>query len=162
MGEGVTVYDVQQFGSNRSRRELPRVIAGVLRLTWSAGRRELVTVVVLEALAAVGVAALVLLGRDVLTGVLAGDRQDTGWEGLVPDLVALAALSTLLTVGQAVVCASTSSCPSSPLAMRRRGSSTSPARSSCARSTTRRSTIASRVRRAPSSARSRSSTEWSH
>src|SRR4051794_41588160 len=101
MGEGVTVYDVQQFGSNRSRRELPRVIAGVLRLTWSAGRRELVTVVVLEALAAVGVAALVLLGRDVLTGVLAGGRQDTGWEGLVPGLVAPAAPSALLAVRQA-------------------------------------------------------------
>src|SRR4051812_50138573 len=101
MGEGVTVYDVQQFGSNRSRRELPRVIAGVLRLTWSAGRRELVTVVVLEALAAVGVAALVLLGRDVLPGGLAGDRQDTGGGGLVPDPLAPAAPSAPPTFGQA-------------------------------------------------------------
>ena len=103
VGEGVTIYDVQRLGSDRSRRELPRVVAGALRLTWAAGRRELITVLVLEALAAIGLAALVLLGREVLTGVLAADQADTGWAGLGPDLVALAILSTLLTVGQAVV-----------------------------------------------------------
>jgi ABC-type multidrug transport system fused ATPase/permease subunit len=103
VGEGVTIYDVQRFGSDRSRRELPRIVAGALRLTWAAGRRELLTVLVLEALAAVGLAALVLLGRDVLTGVLDADRDGTGWESLVPDIVALGVLSTLLTVGQAFV-----------------------------------------------------------
>src|SRR3954447_6916440 len=103
MGEGVTIYEVQRFGTDRSRRELPRVIAGAVRLTWAAGRRRLVTVLVLEALAAVGLAALVLLGQEVLTGVLAADRDGTGWSGLVPDLVALAVLSTALTVGQSFV-----------------------------------------------------------
>jgi hypothetical protein len=38
-------------------------------------------VLVLEALAAVGVAALVLLSRDVLTGVLAADRQASAYAG---------------------------------------------------------------------------------
>jgi ATP-binding cassette, subfamily B, bacterial len=103
VGEGVTIYDVQRFGSDRSRRELPRVIARALRLTKAAGRRELYTLLVLEALNAVGLAALVLLGRDVLTGVLEADRAGSGWHGLVPDLVAVAVLSTALTVSQALV-----------------------------------------------------------
>lgn len=89
--------------ANRSRRELPRVIAGALRLIWAAGRREFVTVLLVEALAAAGLAGLVLLGREVLQGVLAADSDGTGWSGLVPELAALAALSTVLAVTQALV-----------------------------------------------------------
>jgi hypothetical protein len=103
MGEGFTIYDLQTAGSNRSRRELPRVIAGALRLIWAAGRREFVTVLLVEALAAAGLAGLVLLGREVLQGVLAADSDGTGWSGLVPELAALAALSTVLAVTQALV-----------------------------------------------------------
>jgi len=74
MGEGVTIYDVRRLGSDRSRRELPRIVAGALRLVWAAGRRELATVLALEALGAIGLAGLVLLGREVLSSVLEADR----------------------------------------------------------------------------------------
>jgi ATP-binding cassette, subfamily B, bacterial len=97
-----TIYDVQAAEYNRSRRELPRVIAGALRLLWAAGRRQLLTILVVEALAAAGVAAAVLLGREVLAGVLEADRTGGGWDDFAGPLVALAAVSTLLTIAHAL------------------------------------------------------------
>jgi ATP-binding cassette, subfamily B, bacterial len=103
IGEGFTIFDLQAAGSDRSRRELPRIVAGALRLVWAAGRRQLATVIALEAFAAIGLAGLVLLGQSVLAGVLDADRTDAGWSDLLPQLVALAVLSTALSVGQALV-----------------------------------------------------------
>jgi ATP-binding cassette subfamily B protein len=100
---GFTIFDLESAQHNRSRRELPRVIAGAVRLLWAAGRRELATLVALEALAAAGIAALVLLGQDALSGVLAADRTGGGWSGFLPQVAALAVVSTLLTVGHVVV-----------------------------------------------------------
>jgi hypothetical protein len=62
---GFTIYDAQSAEHGRSRRELPRVIAGAVRLLWAAGRRQLMVLVAVEALSAAGIAALVLLGQDV-------------------------------------------------------------------------------------------------
>jgi ATP-binding cassette subfamily B protein len=89
--------------TDRSRRELPRVIGGALRLMWAAGPRELATAVSIELLSAVGLAGAVLLGRDVLEGLLQADQTDAGWSAFLPDLIALAALSIALTVAQAFV-----------------------------------------------------------
>jgi ATP-binding cassette subfamily B protein len=60
-------------------------------------------VLALETLGAVGLAGLVLLGRAVLSGVLDADRTNAGWGRLAPQLIALAALSTVLSIGQALV-----------------------------------------------------------
>jgi ABC-type multidrug transport system fused ATPase/permease subunit len=97
-----TVFEVNK-ATDRSRRELPRVIGGALRLMWAAGPRELATAVGIELASAVGLAAAVLLGRDVLDGLLQADRTDAGWAGFLPELIALAALSIVLTVAQAFV-----------------------------------------------------------
>jgi hypothetical protein len=88
VGEGFTIYDVQSFRLDRPRRDLPRLVAGAVRLMWAAGRRELLTVVAAEALSAVALAATVLLDREVLAGVLAADRAGGGWSGFLPALVA--------------------------------------------------------------------------
>jgi ATP-binding cassette subfamily B protein len=99
---GFTIYDQQSFELNRSRRELPRVIAGALRLVWAAGPRQLATLVVVEALSSAGVAAAVLLGGQVVSGVLEADRTGGGWSDFIVPLVALAAVSTLLTIAGAL------------------------------------------------------------
>jgi ATP-binding cassette subfamily B protein len=98
----VTIYDVRGF-DDRSRRELPRVIAGALRLMWAAGPRELATAVGIELASAAGLAVAVLLGRDVLDGLVQADRSGSGWDTFLPELVALTVLSIALTVAQAFV-----------------------------------------------------------
>jgi ATP-binding cassette, subfamily B, bacterial len=60
-------------------------------------------VLAIEALGAAGLAGLVLLGQGLLSEVLTADRTGGGWSDLVPNLVALAVLPTVLTVGQALV-----------------------------------------------------------
>jgi ATP-binding cassette subfamily B protein len=99
---GVTIYQLNQ-PTERSRRELPRVIAGALRLMWSAGPRELATAVSVEIASAVALGVAVLLGRDVLDGLLAADQSGSGWEDFLPALIALAVVTLLLTVAQALV-----------------------------------------------------------
>jgi hypothetical protein len=69
---GVTIYQLNQ-PADRSRRELPRVIAGALKLMWAAGPRELATVAGVELVSAVGLAVAVLLGRDVLEALVQAD-----------------------------------------------------------------------------------------
>jgi ATP-binding cassette subfamily B protein len=99
---GVTIYQLNQ-PADRSRRELPRVIAGALKLMWAAGPRELATVAGVELVSAVGLAVAVLLGRDVLEALVQADQTGAGWKSFLPELVALAVLSILLTVAQALV-----------------------------------------------------------
>jgi hypothetical protein len=99
---GVTIYELNQ-PNDRSRRELPRVIAGALKLMWAAGPRELATVVSVELVSALGLAVAVLLGRDVLEALVDAERTGAGWDAFLPELVALAVLSIVLTVAQALV-----------------------------------------------------------
>ena len=97
-----TIYDLDEPHA-RSRRELPRLLPGAVRLLWAAGRREVATVLVLEAIAAVLLGVGVLAGRDVLAGVLAADRAGGGWGGFLPEVIVLAAVSVALAVTQAIV-----------------------------------------------------------
>jgi len=53
-------------------------------MIWAAGRRELTILVAVEALSALGIAVVVLLGRDVRSGVLEADRTGGGWSGFLP------------------------------------------------------------------------------
>jgi ABC-type multidrug transport system fused ATPase/permease subunit len=103
VGEGYTIYELMDAGRGRSRRELPKLIAGATRLMWAAGRRELLAVVALEALSAVGLAVTVLLGQDALAGILRADRDGGGWRGFLPEVIALAVVSAVLTVTQALI-----------------------------------------------------------
>src|SRR6202167_2257783 len=71
---GPTIYELNAHGEKRSAREIPRLVAAGVAITWHAGRRELITMAVLELLSGVGVAAEVGVGRRVLEAILAPQR----------------------------------------------------------------------------------------
>jgi ATP-binding cassette subfamily B protein len=52
---GPTIYEVNDFGGKHSPRDLPRLVASGVRIVWRAARRELLALLVLEALTAVGI-----------------------------------------------------------------------------------------------------------
>jgi len=62
---GPTIYELNARGEGRSPREIPRLVAAGLTITWRAGRRELITMAVLELLSGIGVAAEVVVGRAI-------------------------------------------------------------------------------------------------
>jgi ATP-binding cassette subfamily B protein len=53
-------------------RRLPSLLAGALRLTWTAARRELLLVIGLQALGGLGLAIPLLAGRDLLAAIAGG------------------------------------------------------------------------------------------
>src|ERR1700733_6713010 len=67
---GPTVLELHSPGKRRAAREIPRLVAAGIAICWRAGRRELITLGVLELLSGAGVAAEVVVGRQVLQGVL--------------------------------------------------------------------------------------------
>jgi ATP-binding cassette, subfamily B, bacterial len=79
-------------------RRLPGVAGDALRLVWAAGPRALLISVVLKAVSGLGLAAMLLLGRGVLTGVLTADRTGTSASaaGVLPRLAALTAIIATL------------------------------------------------------------------
>jgi hypothetical protein len=54
---GPTIYELNARGEKRSAREIPRLVAAGVAITWHAGRRELTTMAVLELLSGAGVCA---------------------------------------------------------------------------------------------------------
>jgi hypothetical protein len=96
---GPTIYELNAGREGRSAREIPRLVAAGLAITWHAGRRELITMAVLEVLSGVGVAAEVVVGRRVLEAILATQHAGSGsagvasgWQGVWPSAVLLAGL----------------------------------------------------------------------
>lgn len=80
---------------SRPLRRLPRLVAGSVRLCYQAARREFISSVTLQLLAGAALAAQLLLGRRVLDAVLAS-RTTGGFAGVVPELIALAVVSALV------------------------------------------------------------------
>jgi ATP-binding cassette, subfamily B, bacterial len=75
---GPTIYEMNSPGQGRSVRELPRLVAAGVGITWRAGRRELITMTVLEVLSGIGVALEVLVGQRVLEAVLSTQHTTAG------------------------------------------------------------------------------------
>jgi ATP-binding cassette subfamily B protein len=103
--EGVTwadIYDSPEV--DRSVRRLPRLCREAVQLVWAAGRRELLIVLVIKAVNGVGLAAVLLLGKGVLDGVIAAGRSGTGAGQVLPRLLLLtvvtAALGFLSAIGR--------------------------------------------------------------
>ncbi|TPW13681.1 MAG: putative ABC transporter permease/ATP-binding protein, partial [Acidimicrobiaceae bacterium] len=81
---------------DRSLRRMPRLLRGALSLTWGAARREFAISAVLQFFAAGCMAAQILIMQRVLRGVIAV-AEDTGdIRGVLPSIVALAAVSTVI------------------------------------------------------------------
>ncbi len=98
---GPTIYEMNSPGKGRSARELPRLVAAGVGITWRAGRRELITMAVLEVLSGVGVAFEVLVGRRVLEAVLSTQHSSaglasSGLQSVWPSAVLLGVITALL------------------------------------------------------------------
>jgi ATP-binding cassette subfamily B protein len=91
-----TIYDLHGKDEPRSARELPRLVLAALRIVWAAGPRHAAIALVLQVLGGLGTGALVLLGKQVLDGLLAADRTGGGIEDFLPSAVALAAVTAAL------------------------------------------------------------------
>jgi ATP-binding cassette subfamily B protein len=98
---GPTIYEMNSPGKGRSARELPRLVAAGVGITWRAGRRELITMAVLEVLSGIGVAVEVLVGRRVLEAVLSTQHTTaglarSGLHSVWPSAVLLGVITALL------------------------------------------------------------------
>jgi hypothetical protein len=67
-----------------------------LRIVWSAGRGEAAVALALQLVGGLGTAAVVLLGRRVLDGLLAANRTGGGIADLLTSTVTLATVTAAL------------------------------------------------------------------
>src|SRR5215472_3545484 len=100
---GPTIYELNAPGESRSPREVPRLVAAGLAITWRAGRRELIVMVALELLSGIGVAAEVVIGRRTLAAILATQHAGAGVAGVWPSAAALGIITALLGLAGAVL-----------------------------------------------------------
>jgi hypothetical protein len=102
---GVTWADIYESPQvDRSLRRLPRLCREAVRLVWAASRHDLLVVLAIKAVNGVGLAAVLLLGKDVLDGVIAAGRSGAGAGQVLPRLLLLtgvmAGLGFLSAVGR--------------------------------------------------------------
>ena len=93
---GPTIYELNAGGQGRSARELPRLVRAGLTISWHAGRRELITMAVLELLSGIGVAAEVVVGRRVLEAVLVTQHTSAGLASVWPSAALLGLITAAL------------------------------------------------------------------
>lgn len=93
---GPTIYELNAQGEGRSARDMPRLVAAGLAITWHAGRRELITMAVLELLSGIGVAAEVVVGRRVLEAVLVTQHASAGLASVWPSAALLGVITAAL------------------------------------------------------------------
>jgi len=103
---GPSIYELNARGEGRSAREVPRLVAAGVAITWRAGRRELLIMAALELLSGIGVAAEVVVGRRVLEALLATQHAsaglantglaNTGLAGIWPSAVLLGVITAVL------------------------------------------------------------------
>jgi ATP-binding cassette, subfamily B, bacterial len=84
-----------------SFRDLPRLVADSLRLAWEAGRRELLLTASLQLVVAVGVAAQLFVGKELLEAVFRAGGEDD-FAAVLPALAALVAVSVAIDLAQAI------------------------------------------------------------
>jgi ATP-binding cassette, subfamily B, bacterial len=102
---GVTWSDIYESPRvDRSLRRLPGLCRAAVRLVWAAGRRELLVVLAIKAVNGIGLAVVLLLGKDVLDGVIAAGRSGAGAGDVLPRLllvtVVMAGLGFLAAIGR--------------------------------------------------------------
>ena len=97
---GPTIYELNAHGEQRSAREIPRLVAAGVGITWRAGPRELITIAALEVLSGVGVAAEVVVGRHLAEALLvtqqAGSGSSAGLSSVWPSAVLFGVITAVL------------------------------------------------------------------
>jgi ATP-binding cassette, subfamily B, bacterial len=100
---GPTIYELNARGQGRSAREMPRLVAAAVTICWRAGRRELITIALLEVLSGVGVAAEVVVGRRVLEAILVTQRTSAGLGTVWPSAALLGVITAVLGLAGVVI-----------------------------------------------------------
>jgi len=93
---GPTIYELNAGGEGGSARDLPRRVAAGLAITWHAGRRELITMAVLELLSGAGVAAEVIVGRRALEAILVTQHTSASLASVWPSAALLGVITAAL------------------------------------------------------------------
>ena len=84
------------MGGARSARDIPRLAAAGLAITWRAGRRELTVIALLELLPGIGVAAEVVVGRRLLESVLTAQQTTASIAAVWPSAAVLGVITAAL------------------------------------------------------------------
>lgn len=100
---GPTIFEINAMGGARSARDIPRLVAAGLAITWRAGRRELTAIALLELLSGIGVAAEVVVGRRLLESVLTAQHTTAGLAGVWPSAAVLGVITAALGATGAVL-----------------------------------------------------------
>jgi ATP-binding cassette subfamily B protein len=93
-------FDVQELFHpevDRSLRQLPRLMAGALRLVWGAARGQFILNVVLLGVGSAALALQVLVGKDLLTKLLS-DNTTKDFSSAVPYVVLLAVVLAVASI----------------------------------------------------------------
>jgi ATP-binding cassette subfamily B protein len=97
-----TWWEIQHpEGSEGTWRDLPRLIGDSLKLVWEAGKREFLVMSALQLVEAVGVAAQLFIGKEVLDAVLAAGANED-FAGVLPELAGLVAITVALDFARAI------------------------------------------------------------
>ncbi len=91
----VTADQLLNPDQTRSFRRFPQLFARALRISWQAAPRQLIAVSLLQLLAGVGLAAQVLLSKQVLS-VMLGEHGPVTVHNALPDVIALALVTAVL------------------------------------------------------------------
>ena len=89
------VDEVLRPPADRRLRRLPRLVTRAVRLAWRAAPRQLLIATGLQLAAGVGLAAQLLVGRQLLAELLDAGGQST-FASVLPELVALGVVSALV------------------------------------------------------------------
>jgi len=96
-GEGFDVKELFYPQVERSLRYLPRLLIGALRLVWGAARSQLLLNIALQAVGSAALALQVLVGKQLLTKLLA-DNTSRDFSSTVPSIVLLVAVMAVASV----------------------------------------------------------------
>jgi len=100
---GASVYDrVRPPVASRRLGALPRLLRDAFAVVWRAAPRELALSAALQLVAGVGAASLLLVGREVLSRVLAADDTGGGIGDVAPGIVLLVVITALMAVAAAI------------------------------------------------------------
>ncbi len=101
IGSRATIYDALRSADDHSLRRLPPLIRDAFVVVWRAASRELSWAIALQVVAGLGVVVQLLVGRHVLETILTADRLDREASSVVPGLVALLAVTAVLSFAAA-------------------------------------------------------------
>jgi ATP-binding cassette subfamily B protein len=93
---GPTLYELNAHGEERSAREIPRLVAAGVGITWRAGRRELTTMAALELFSGIGVAAEVVVGKRVAEALLVTQHTSGSLSGVWPSAALFGVITAAL------------------------------------------------------------------